>query len=141
MRNEFFLDASYAIALSVTNDPNHERAVSLADELDSNSTRLVTTRAVILEIGNALSRHRYRKAAAKLMQSLEEDPRVEVVELTNALHRAGFQLYREREDKEWGITDCISFIVMRERGLVAALTADHHFFQAGFRVLLKEDEP
>lgn len=65
-RSEFFLDASYAIALSVVNDPNHEKAIALADELDSNITRLVTTRAVILEIGNALSRQRYRKAAAKL---------------------------------------------------------------------------
>lgn len=73
------------------------------------------------------------------MQSLEDDPRVEIIELTNALHRAGLQLYREREDKEWGITDCISLVVMRERGLVAALPADHHFRQAGFRPLLKEE--
>jgi predicted nucleic acid-binding protein len=139
-RNDFFLDASYAIALSVISDSNHEKAVTLADELDSNSTRLVTTRAVILEIGNALSKQRYRSAAAVLLQALEDDPRVEIIELTNALHRTGLQLYREREDKEWGITDCISFVVMRERGLAAALTADHHFRQAGFRVLLKEDQ-
>ena len=67
--------------------------------------------------------------------------KIQELRLTNALRRAGFQLYREWEDKEWGIIDCISFIVMRERGLVAALTADRHFSQAGFRVLLKEDGP
>jgi len=137
-RDELFLDASYAIALSAVNDPNHEKAAFLAGELDSNLTRLVTTRAVILEIGNALSKRRFRKAAAELIESLEEDPRVEILELTNVLYSAGHKLYRERPDKEWGITDCISFVVMTDRGLVAALTADDHFRQAGFRVLLKE---
>jgi predicted nucleic acid-binding protein len=53
--DEVFLDASYAIALSVSSDQNHKKALALADELESNFTRLVTTRAVILEIGNALS--------------------------------------------------------------------------------------
>lgn len=80
LRAELFLDASYAIALSAPNDSHHEKAVSLADQLESNFTRLVTTRAVILEIGNALSKQRYRRAAAELMQSLEEDPRVEIME-------------------------------------------------------------
>lgn len=56
-RGELFLDASYAIALSVVNDPNHEKALLLADELERNVTRLVTTRAVMLEIGNALSKN------------------------------------------------------------------------------------
>lgn len=135
---ELFLDASYAIALSVSNDPNHKKALLLADDVEANFTRLVTTRAVVLEIGNALSRQRYRKAAGELMQSLEEDPRVEVTEITSALYVSGLQLYRERGDKDWGITDCISFVVMKDRGLVSALTADDHFRQAGFRALLKE---
>src|SRR6185436_7079763 len=91
-RDEIFLDASYAIALSVSNDPNHERALVLADELESHFTRLITTRAVILEIGNALSRQRYRSAAIELIQSLEEDPKVEIIELTKTLCRAGVQL-------------------------------------------------
>jgi uncharacterized protein len=41
-----------------------------------------------------------------------------------------------RRDKEWSLTDCISFVVMKERGLTEALTADHHFEQAGFKALL-----
>ncbi|KAF5428591.1 hypothetical protein C5S39_11130 [Candidatus Methanophagaceae archaeon] len=47
--------------------------------------------------------------------------------------------YRDREDKEWGLTDCISFIVMGDQGLTDALTADEHFEQAGFRALLREN--
>jgi predicted nucleic acid-binding protein len=46
-------------------------------------------------------------------------------------------LYRSRLDKEWGLTDCISFIVMEQRGITKALTTDLHFQQAGFAVLMK----
>jgi len=98
---------------------------------------LVTTQAILLEIGNALSKQRYRAAAIQLLESLEADPKVEVVPLTERLYGLGFKLFREREDKEWGLVDCISFIVMQERGITEALTADNHFQQSGFRALLK----
>ena len=41
-----------------------------------------------------------------------------------------------RMDKEWGLTDCVSFVVMQERNLTQALTTDRHFSQAGFADLL-----
>jgi predicted nucleic acid-binding protein len=50
-----FLDTSYAIALSVSNDEHHERAIKLAEHLEAKRPGLVTTRAIILEIGNALA--------------------------------------------------------------------------------------
>jgi len=45
-------------------------------------------------------------------------------------------LYARRADKDWSVTDCVSFVVMEEHGLKEALTADHHFAQAGFHTLL-----
>jgi predicted nucleic acid-binding protein len=89
---------------------------------------LITTRAVILEIGNALARLRYRASAIELLDSLEEDPNVKIVPLSEELYNRAMELYRQRPDKEWGITDCISL----------ALTTDEHFKQAGFRSLLIE---
>ncbi len=71
MQAEVFLDTAYAIALSSTNDQFHARAVALAEQLEALGTRLVTTRAVLLEIGNALSKQRYRQAAVQLLASLE----------------------------------------------------------------------
>jgi uncharacterized protein len=46
------------------------------------------------------------------------------------------ELFRNRPDKEWGLVDCISFVVMTEKGIAQALTADQHFNQAGFKALL-----
>lgn len=139
MRSEVFLDAAYAIALSSTKDQFHARAVHLAKQLEESKIKLVTTRAVLLEIGNALSKQRYRQAAVKLLVALEADPNVEIIPLSDQLYVRALQLYRERPDKEWGMVDCISFIVMQEREIVEALTTDNHFQQAGFRVLLGED--
>jgi len=49
-----------------------------------------------------------------------------------------FELYSERPDKDWSLTDCVSFVLMKEQALDRALTADIHFVQAGFRALLRE---
>lgn len=109
-----FLDTSFAIALSAPADKFHSRANILAEQLENSRTRLITTRAVILEIGNALAKWRYRQAAVELLNSLEADPNVEIVPLTEDLYARAFDLFRTRPDKEWGLTDCISFVVMHE---------------------------
>ena len=61
----------------------------------------------------------------------------EVVGLDPKVQQAGFDLYESRLDKDWSLTDCVSFAVMTQRGLTEALTADHHFEQAGFRAMFK----
>lgn len=86
MRDEVFLDASYAIALSAVNDHFHQCAPDLADMLEKAQTPLVTTPAVLLEIGNALAKQRYRHAAVQLLDALSQDPNVHVVPLTEELY-------------------------------------------------------
>jgi predicted nucleic acid-binding protein len=135
--DEVFLDTAFAIALSSSSDEHHENAVSLADHLEANGTRIVTTRAVVIEIGNALSKGRYRQAAVALLESLERDTSVEIVPVSEQLYGRGFDLFAQRPDKEWGVTDCISFVVMGDRGIKEALTTDQHFEQAGFIALLR----
>ncbi|MEW6619903.1 MAG: type II toxin-antitoxin system VapC family toxin [bacterium] len=137
--SKVFLDTAYAIALSSPNDEQHKKAVQIAEQLEADATKLVTTRAVILEIGNALAKLRYRKAAVELLDSLEQDPNVEIIPISEELYKRAFQFYRERPDKEWGITDCISFVIMQEQRLTAALTTDEHFQQAGFQALLMDN--
>lgn len=134
--DKVFLDTSYAIALSVPKDQNHEKALRIADFLELDTAKLITTRAVVLEIGNALSAEKYRQAAVELLEALEEDPTVKIVPITEELYQRGFQLFKNRPDKEWGVIDCISFIVMGDQGISSALTADKHFQQHGFKALL-----
>ena len=71
-----------------------------------------------------------------MYDSLPRDSRVEIVRLTPELLERGVTLFRSRADKNWPLTDCISFVVMEHHGLSEALTADRHFEQAGFKALL-----
>jgi predicted nucleic acid-binding protein len=93
---------------------------------------------VIIEIANALAKAHLRGGAIVLLDAMEADPHVEIIPVSEELYAEGAKLYRGRQDKEWGMTDCISFAVMHDRGMQDALTADDHFRQAGFRALLHE---
>jgi predicted nucleic acid-binding protein len=130
---DVFLDTSYFVALSNPRDQHHAVARQVAADLQRRRIRLVTTRGVVLEIGNALSRQRLRTAAVDFLANLETD---ESIEVSRDLFEAGAGLFRDHADKEWSLTDCLSFVVMRDLGIDEALTFDHHFRQAGFRPLL-----
>lgn len=137
MADSFFLDTAFAIALISPKDAFHETALKLAKQVEKNKTRLVTTRAVVIEIGNALSKSSTRKSAVALIDSLEADETVSIVPVSDEIYNDAFKLFRSRLDKEWGLTDCISFVVMKQQGITKALTADQHFQQAGFIALMK----
>jgi len=136
MKREIFLDSAFVIALSLKTDSFHEKAVQISDDLDD--ALLVTTRAILLEIGNALSKRAFRKAGARLLASLELDKGVLILPITDELYAKSFDLFAKRPDKQWSLTDCISFVVMKERQINEALTTDEHFQQAGFRALMRE---
>jgi hypothetical protein len=104
----------------------------------SEKTILITAPAVLLEIGNALCHRQFRQSAILLLDALERDPNVGIVSLTDTLYQQGLQLFQERLlDKGWGLVDCVSFVVMSERKIQDARTADNHFRQAGFRPMLQ----
>ncbi len=138
-QNRVFLDTSFSIAMAIEKDDFHERALELADKIEAENIYILTTQAIVLEIGNALSKLKYRQSAVGIIQHLESDLNTSIISLTDELYNKAFELFRNRPDKEWGLVDCISFVVMKEQKITDALTADEHFMQAGFRVLLREN--
>jgi predicted nucleic acid-binding protein len=134
---EVFLDAAYLIALGVPADQHHSRALELFQAVKEERIRIVTNRAVLLEVGSALCKTRFRPSEIRLLDKMQNSPIVEIVPVTEQLSRAGWELFCRRPDKEWSWADCISFVVMRERGIRQALTTDEHFEQAGFVALLR----
>ena len=97
---------------------------------------LVTTDAVLLEIGNALSRN-FKREAVEVIDNFVNSREVEIVRLTPQSFEEAYQLYRSYSDKEWGLVDCLSFIVMRRMNITSALTFEPHFVQAGFTALMR----
>jgi predicted nucleic acid-binding protein len=132
MSPPIFADAFYFLALLSPRDQDHDRAVELGRELTGT---LVTTEAVLVEVGDGLAAPQDRLTTAAYIRRLWQDPRVTVVAMDHELLRRALSLYESRADKDWGLTDCISFTAMSDAGSQEALTGDAHFEQAGFRIL------
>lgn len=133
-RTEWSADTGYWPALANSGDALHERARLLSAALPST---LVTTEAILLEVGDALALARFRSIAVVMIREIRQDADIVVVKLDDDLSERALALYAARSDKTWGITDCISFRVMQDRGITEALAYDQHFVQAGFRALLR----
>lgn len=128
-----FGDSFYFIALLNARDFHHVQALSITRELP---LRMVTTRWVIAEVGNALSGLGARKSFAAFVRGLDTQNRVAVLPNSDTLYDQGVRLFSSRPDKEWSLTDCISMEAMRGEGLTEVLTGDRHFAQAGFKLLM-----
>jgi predicted nucleic acid-binding protein len=140
-RRGVLVDAVYLVALLRKHDEHHARANRWRLHLAKENVRLIVTEAVLWEWVNACSGLLLREQAIQGYRHLHEDEQVEVVPFQPKLIEAAVDLYESRPDKSWSLTDCLSFVIMQERKLTDALTADHHFEQAGFRALLLEDPP
>ncbi len=133
--NVRFADTAYYIALLNQSDEGHQSAM---DVTRSFAGKTVTTSAVLQELGNYLAQpEANRELFVNIVRELRLDPTVEIVHVDQRLWEAGLGLFAARPDKKWSITDCISFVVMNELTIEDALTTDHHFEQAGFRLLLR----
>jgi|SRR5580765_5020574 len=128
-----FVDTLFVVGFTNDHDQYHEKALELAVSFERQP--LITTDAVLLEIGNTLS-GRFRQQAIDVINGFFAADEVEIIRLDEALFEKAFDLYKRHSDKSWGLVDCISFIVMKERGIDSALTCDRHFVQAGFRALM-----
>jgi len=129
-----FADTYYYLALLNPKDAMHTTAIRRSTELRG---QVVTTEWIITELADGLAQLSTRSAFLRLLAAVQRDPGTIIVPVSEDLQRRGLELYRARPDKEWSLTDCISFVVMNDRGIVDALTGDHHFEQAGFTALLK----
>ena len=133
-----FLDTTFVQALLNRNDQYHQIAKACLGKLRT-AKEVWTTEAILIEIGNALSAT-HREAAVRFIDQCYATSNIHVVSVDTGLLKRALSLYDQRTDKEWGLTDCISFVVMSEQSLSDAMTADRHFIQAGFRAIMRESE-
>jgi uncharacterized protein len=129
-----FLDTFFVQALLNPKDAYHQAATSLLPQVEA-AEEVVVTEAVLTEIGNALSGN-LRSFAIEFIRRCYAEANITVVPVDTALLLRAVDFYARHGDKGWGLTDCISFVVMREREVLEAATGDRHFRQAGFRTLL-----
>ena len=129
-----FADTAYFLALLNPADQWHLQARALSARP---GTLLVTTEFVLTEVGDAMSQPENRARFTRLLALLRSQPDAEIVPASTTLFQRSCELHGARPDKEWSLTDCTSFALMKDRGIAAALTCDHHFAQAGFQTLMQ----
>ena len=130
-----FADTGYWVALFNPQDQLHQKAIT--NSMSLGKVRLLTTEMVLDELLTALSKLPVRPYAIRGVETVRANPNVEVVPQTSIQFREAFELYKRMTDKEWSLTDCASFEIMKVRGITEALAYDHHFEQAGFTALLR----
>jgi predicted nucleic acid-binding protein len=129
-----FADTVFYLALL---NPRDQYALASEEFSSVFDGRFVTTSEVLTEVANAFSATPQRTLVSDLWKSIDNDPETELIFADRTLWLQSLELYSERPEKGWSLTDCMSFLVMQDRGISEALTADHHFEQAGFTILLK----
>jgi predicted nucleic acid-binding protein len=129
-----FVDTFYFVALSNPRDAAHDRAVAWTRTF---AGQFVTTTWVLTEFANHMCDPQNRQEFIETLQDLRASDKVKIMPSNDSLWDDGLKLFADRPDKEWSLTDCISFVVMHREGLTEALTGDRHFEQAGFIALLK----
>ncbi len=141
MPPRYFADTAFWIALFRSRDQHHHNAVAWQGYLLRTGTSIITTEAVCWEWLNAMSGAATRRVAAQGFDRVRHDPRIEIVPHDANINADALRLFAARPDKDWSLTDCLSFIVMGRKSVGEALTVDNHFEQAGFRAVLGAAPP
>ena len=128
-----FLDTGYLLALELANDQHHQAATRHWNGIRTALPPLVTTSYVFDEVVTYLNSRGYHAKAVQVGNNLLRSPSVQLVHVDEALFREGWTYFQRYQDKDYSLTDCISFIVMQKRGINTAFAFDQHFTQAGFQ--------
>ena len=139
MNDLVFVDTSAWLALINKSDTFHVKAKNIRDILLRDNIQFIVTDYVIVEVANSLSKIPWRSSAIQLINSIQLSENIRVVEINKEIYNEAWGLYSNRTDKEWGLTDCASFVVMKRYAITVAFTNDHHFEQMGYNILLKEE--
>jgi predicted nucleic acid-binding protein len=136
---DLFVDTAGWGSLADRKQPFHSLATGFYRAARRQGRKIVTTNYVLVELVALLSSpiRMPRLAAITVVEDVRASPYVEVIHVDPTLDMEAWQFLRNRPDKEWSLVDCVSFVVMSKRGILEALTTDHHFEQAGFVRLLK----
>lgn len=133
--NLVFLDTGYVIALELSRDQNHPAALQHWRSMLPVLPKLVTTSYIFDEVVTFFNSRAHHAKAIELGNRLLNSPTVELVQVDEALFDEGWRYFQKHKDKAYSLTDCISFVVMKNMKIGTALAFDNHFIQAGFKKL------
>jgi predicted nucleic acid-binding protein len=129
---KLFADTFYWVALANPKDDWHESVNTKSKELGA--FLIITSDEILIEFLTLLGREGsyLRKKAVELVRTILNNPNIIVVPQTRESFLEGVNLYENRPDKGYSLTDCISMNIIKSQKLTEVLTKDKHFTQEGF---------
>ncbi len=128
------LDTSGLLCLYQRTEPFHQQAIQA---YKANRIRLTHSYVLAEFVALATARRLPRSSVLEYLDALTAHPDIELIWIDEQLHREAFALLLARRDKEYSLCDAVSFVLMRQRNIIQALTTDKHFEQEGFTRLPK----
>ncbi len=132
--NTYFLDTGYVLALELANDQNHTKASEHWQSVRAATARLLTSSYVFNEIVTFLNHRGFHAKAVEVGSNLRSSLNVDFFHVGQPLFDAAWEYFKQHADKTYSLTDCVSFVLMKNLGIAKALAFDRHFTQAGFQV-------
>jgi len=134
---QIFADTFYWIALCNQRDQWHQEVVNFSQQLKG--TKLVTSDAVLNELLNYYAQFgsEMRLGVSQRAREILRNKNIQVITHTRAVFIEGLDLYANRLDKGYSLTDCMSMIIMDRLKISEILTHDKHFTQEGFLILFQ----
>jgi uncharacterized protein len=132
MRNSILIDTGYWLALELRNDQNHFRAMQHWQQFLTTFPHVVITSYIFDEVVTFLNSRGYHAKAIQVGNRWLNSPSVQLIHIDETLFRKGWLYFQQYDDKDYSLTDCLSFVVMQDLEIHKAFTFDHHFAQAGF---------
>lgn len=134
-REKVFVDTSGILAVLNADDHHHKAARPVWQRLIEEEGDLITTNYVMVEL-LAIAQHRLGIEAIRVIQ--EDMVPLFVMEWIDApVHHAAVTALLTAGRKKLSLVDCVSFEVMRRRGLKHVFAVDRHFKEQGFEVISK----
>lgn len=130
--NSIFVDTGYLLALELANDINHHAALQHWQRVVKALPPLITTSYVFDEVMTFFNSRGFHAKAVQVGNNLLRSPSMHLIHVDEYLFYEGWDYFKNHQDKEYSLTDCISFLVMQQYGISIAYTFDKHFVQAGF---------
>lgn len=135
---EIFIDSSAWIAINNKKDQFHNKAIKINRELLQNRCHYITTNFVLDETYTALLTKVSCFAAVDFGEKVINSRAISIIHITAKFEKEAWNIFKQYSDKFFSFTDCTSFVIMRRLRLEEAFTGDHHFEQAGFKILMKD---
>ena len=124
-----FLDTSFLVAFFRRTELHHSAAAAVWAQ---NDRPLLTSVAVVGETWTFLRRREGHAAAVAALDTVEQSPRIVIIEVEPTVHKAAWRWLRRRDEHNYSFVDATSFEIMRRRRIREALAFDNDFTRAGF---------